>query len=170
MEIYSCIQLRRKDKIPKDTLLFYQRSSTFVLMACCTYYIDLKQPVLYSSSSVVIVYSEHCVVKASYRYHELRPLISYFPCHWVDFLNTCPMKIVRIFYRIIAQYGRDIHTLTQSFPNQQWYNKSTYDLVERLLFPLSFYRRYIKFKKGIRMCPNFGWSLTLSILARFKPF
>ena len=27
------------------------------------------------------------------------------------------------------------------------YNKSTYDLVERLLFPLSFYRRYIKFKE-----------------------
>ena len=30
-----------------------------------------------------------------YRYHELRPLISYFPCHCVvpvDFPNTCPMK------------------------------------------------------------------------------
>ena len=54
-----------------------------------------------------------------YRYHELRPLISYFPCHWVvpvDFPNTCPMKIVRIFYRIIARYGRDIYTLTQYFP------------------------------------------------------
>ena len=38
-----------------------------------------------------------------YRYHELRPLISYVPCHWVvpvDFPNTCFMKIVRIFYRI----------------------------------------------------------------------
>ena len=38
-----------------------------------------------------------------YRYHELRPLMSYFPCHWivpVDFPNICPMKIVRIFYRI----------------------------------------------------------------------
>ena len=36
-----------------------------------------------------------------YRYHELRPLISYFPCHWVvpvDFPNACPMQIVRIFY------------------------------------------------------------------------
>ena len=57
-----------------------------------------------------------------YRYHELRPLISYFPCHWVvlvDFPNTCPMKIVGIFYRIIARYGRDIYTLTQSFLNQQ---------------------------------------------------
>ena len=43
-------------------------------------------------------------------------------CHWVvpvDFPNTCPMKIVRLFYRIIARYGRDIYTLTQSFPNQQ---------------------------------------------------
>ena len=83
-----------------------------------------------------------------YRYHELRPLISYFPCHWivpVDFPNTCPMKIVK--YRIIARYGRDIYTLTQSFPNQQWCNKSTYDLVEGLLFPLSFYRPYIKFKE-----------------------
>ena len=83
-----------------------------------------------------------------YRYHELHPLISYFPCHWVvpdDYPNTCPMKKVRTFYRIIARYGRDIYTLTQSFPNQQWYNKSTYDLVERILFPLSFYRRYIKF-------------------------
>jgi len=32
-----------------------------------------------------------------YRYHKLRPLISYFPCHWVvpvDFPKTCPMKIV----------------------------------------------------------------------------
>ena len=57
-----------------------------------------------------------------YRYHELRPLISYFPCHWVvpvDFPNTCRMKIVRIFYRIIARYGRDIYTLPQSIPNQQ---------------------------------------------------
>jgi len=57
-----------------------------------------------------------------YRYHELRPLISYFPCHSVvpvDFPNTCPIKIVRIFYRIIARYGRDIYTLTQYFPNQQ---------------------------------------------------
>jgi len=61
-----------------------------------------------------------------YRFQELRPLISYFPCHWVvpvDFPNTCPvihvMKIVRVFYRIIARYGRDIYTLTQSFPNQQ---------------------------------------------------
>ena len=57
-----------------------------------------------------------------YRYHELRPLISYFPCHWVvpvDFPITCPMKIVRIFYRIIARYGRDIYTLTQYFPNKQ---------------------------------------------------
>ena len=82
-----------------------------------------------------------------YRYHELRPLISYFPCHWVvpvDFPNTCPMKIVRIFYQIIARYARDFYTLTQYFPNQQWCNKSTYDLVERFLFPLSFYRRYIK--------------------------
>ena len=103
-----------------------------------------------------------------YRYHELRPLISYFPCHWVvpvDFPNSCPMKIVRIFYRIIARYGRDIYTLTQYFPNQQWCNKSKYDLVERLLFPLSFYRRYIKFTERY-----FGWSLTWSILARFKPF
>ena len=78
------------------------------------------------------------------------PLISYFPCHTVvpvDFPNTCPMKTVRIFYRIIARYGRDIYTLTQPFPNQQWYNKSTYDLVERSLFPLPFYRRYIKFKE-----------------------
>ena len=85
-----------------------------------------------------------------YRYHELRPLISYFPCHWVvpvDFPNTCAMKIVSILDRIIARYGRDIYTLTQYFPNQQWYNKSTYDLVERLLFPMSFYRRYIKFKE-----------------------
>ena len=48
-----------------------------------------------------------------YRYHELRPLISYFPFHWVV------RKILRIFYRIIARYGRDIYTLTQSFPNQQ---------------------------------------------------
>jgi len=81
-----------------------------------------------------------------YRYHKFRPLISYFPCHWVvpvDIPNTCPMKIVRIFYR----NGRDIYTLTQSFPNQQRYNKSTYDLVERLLFPLSFYKQYIKFKE-----------------------
>ena len=86
----------------------------------------------------------------NYRYHELRPLISYFPCHWVvpvDFPNTCPMKIVVIFYWIIARYGRDSYTLTQSFPNQQWYNKSTYDLVERLSIKLlSFYRRY-KFPK-----------------------
>ena len=53
-----------------------------------------------------------------YRYHELGPLISYFPCHWVvpvDFPNTCPMKIERILYRIIARYGRDIYTLTQSY-------------------------------------------------------
>jgi len=101
--------------------------------------------------------NEKCMLKClkwkfklmgDYRYHELRPLISYLPCHWVvpvDFPNTCPMKIVRIFYRIIARYGCDIYTLTQYFPNQQWCNKSTYDLVERLLFPLSFYRRYIKF-------------------------
>ena len=85
-----------------------------------------------------------------YRYHELRPLISYFPCHWVvpvDFPNTWTMTIVRIFYRIIARYGHDVYTLTQSFPNQQWYNKSKFDLVERFLFPLSFYRRYIKFKE-----------------------
>ena len=30
-----------------------------------------------------------------YRYHELRPLISYFPCHWVvpvDFPNTYPIE------------------------------------------------------------------------------
>jgi len=90
------------------------------------------------------------VLMGDYRYHELRRLISYFPCHWVvpaDFPNTCPMKIVRIFYRINARYGRDIYTLTQSFPNQQWHNKSTYDLVERFLFPLSFYRWYIKFKE-----------------------
>jgi len=40
---------------------------------------------------------------------------------------------------------RYLYTLTQYFPNQQWCNKSTYDLVERLLFPLLFYRRYIKF-------------------------
>ena len=55
------------------------------------------------------------------RYHELRPLLSYFPCHWVvpvDFPNTFP-KIVKVFYRIIARYGRDIYTITQSFPNQQ---------------------------------------------------
>ena len=39
------------------------------------------------------------------------------------------------------------YTLTRSFRNQQWYNKSTYDLVERLLFPLSFYRRYVKFRE-----------------------
>jgi len=52
------------------------------------------------------------VLKCKYRVHieqlfELRPLISYFPCHWVvpvDFPNTCPMKIVRIFYRIIVRY------------------------------------------------------------------
>ena len=50
--------------------------------------------------------------------------------------NTCPMKIVMIFYQIIARCGRDFDTLTRSFSNQQWYNKSTYDLVERLLFPL----------------------------------
>ena len=83
-----------------------------------------------------------------YWYHESSLLISYFPCQWVvpvDFPNTCPINIVRIFYRIIARYGCDIYTLTQYFPNQQWYNKSTYDLVERLLFPLSFYRQYIKF-------------------------
>ena len=89
-------------------------------------------------------------VMGDYRYHELRPLISYFPCNWVvpvDFPNTCPMKIVNIFYRIIARYGRDIYTLSQYFSNQQWYNKSTYDLVERLLFPLSFYRQYIRFKR-----------------------
>ena len=33
------------------------------------------------------------------------PLTGYFPCHWVvpvDFPNTCTMKIVRIYYRIIA--------------------------------------------------------------------
>ena len=91
--------------------------------------------------------SKHSTM-GEYRYHELRPLISYFPWHWVvpvDFPNTCPMKIVRIFYRIITRYGRDIYTLTQYFQNQQWCNKSTYDLVERLLFPLSFYRRYIIF-------------------------
>ena len=79
---------------------------------------------------------------------QVAPLDQLLPCHWVvpvDFPNTCPMKIVRIFYRIIARYGRDIYMLTQCFPNQQWCNKSTYDLVERLLFPLSFYRRYIKF-------------------------
>ena len=65
----------------------------------------------------------------------------------IHFPNTCPMKIVRVFYRIIARYGRNIYTLIRSFPNQQWCNKSRYDLVERLLFPLSFYRRYIKFKE-----------------------
>ena len=108
-----------------------------------------------------------------YRYHELRPLISYFPCHWVvpvDFPNTWTMTIVRIFYRIIARYGHDVYTLTQSFPNQQWYNKSKYDLVERLLFPLSFIDDILNLRKGIRMCPNFGWSLTRPILARVKPF
>ena len=71
---------------------------------------------------VVIVVVVAVVVMGDYRYHELRPLISHFPCHWVvpvDFSNTCPMKIVRIFYRIIVRYGRDIYTLTQYFPNQQ---------------------------------------------------
>jgi len=61
-------------------------------------------------------------VMGNYRYHELRPLIRYFPCHWVvhvDFPNTCPMKIVNTFYRIIARYRHDIYTLTQYFPNQQ---------------------------------------------------
>ena len=80
------------------------------------------------------------IAMEDYRYHDLRPLISYFPCHLVvpvDFPNTCPMKIVSIFYRIIARYGRDIYTLTQYFPNQQWCNKSTYDLVEsRMIFNL----------------------------------
>ena len=95
------------------------------------------------------------------------PLISYLPCHWVvpvDFPNTCPMKIVRIFYRIIARYGRDIYTLTQSFPNQQWYNKSKYDLVERLLFPLSFYRRYIKFKERYLDVSKFRMNFNLIYL------
>jgi len=108
------------------------------------------------------------------RYHELRPLISYFPCYSVvsvDFPNTYPMKIVRIFYRIIARYGRDIYTLTQYLPNQQWCNKSTYDLVERLFSDYChFIDDILNLRKGIRICPNFGWSLTWSILARFKSF
>ena len=85
-----------------------------------------------------------------YRYHELRPLTSYFSCHsvvLVDFPNIYTIKIVRIFYRINSRCRQDIYTLTRSFSNQQWYNKSTYDhLVERLLSPLSFYRWYVKFK------------------------
>ena len=51
------------------------------------------------------------------------------------FSKYCPMKIVRIFYRINARYGRYFYNLTRTFPNQQCYNKSTYDLVERFLFP-----------------------------------
>ena len=105
-----------------------------------------------------------------YRYHELRPLISYFPCHWVvpvDFPNTCPMKIVRIFYRINARSGHDFNTLTRLFPNQQWYNKPTHDLVERLLFPLSFYRRYIKFRERYSNVSKFQMTF---IWARFTPF
>ena len=46
-----------------------------------------------------------------YRYHELRPLISYFPCRWVvlvDITNTCP--------RVDS---RDFYTLTRKFSNQQ---------------------------------------------------
>ena len=89
-----------------------------------------------------------------YRYHELRPLTGYFPCHWlvpVDFPNTCTMKIVRIFYRI-NRYGGDFYTLTRSFPNEHWYNKSTYDLVERLLSPFSFY----KYLSGL-VCDLWPW-------------
>ena len=85
-----------------------------------------------------------------YRYHELRLLISYFPCHWVvpdDFPNTCPLKIVRIFYWFNARCWHEFYTLTRSFPNHQWYNKSTYDLVESLLSLLSFYRQYVEFKE-----------------------
>ena len=110
-----------------------------------------------------------------YRYHELRPLISNFPCHWVVpvyFPNTCPMnfimKIVRVFQRIIARYGRDIYTLTQSFPNQKWYNKSTYDLVERLLFPSSFYRRYIKFNERYSDVSKFRMIFILLDLSHFS--
>ena len=78
------------------------------------------------------------------------PWSIYCPGHWVvpvDFPNTRPLKIVTIFYRINARSGHDFNTLTRLFPNQQWYNKPTHDLVERLLFPLSFYRRYIKFRE-----------------------
>ena len=112
-----------------------------------------------------------CFTMGDYRYHKLRPLIS--PCHWVvpvDFPNTCPMKIVRIFYRIIAWYGCDIHTLTQSFPNQQWCNKSTFDLVERLLFPLSFYRRYIKFMERYSDVSKFRMIFNLIYLSSINQF
>ena len=99
-----------------------------------------------------------------YRYHELCPLINYFLCHWVvpvDFPNTCPMKIVRIFYRIIARYGRDIYTSTQYF--NLWCSR-------KIIVICHFIDDILNLRKGIRMCPNFGWSLTWSILARLKPF
>ena len=91
------------------------------------------------------------LIMGHYRYHELRPMTSYFPLSlgsfgwfskymsyedWKDFVsNKCSI------------WTRYLHFNTISFPNQQWYNKSTYDLVERLLSPLSFYRRYLKFKE-----------------------
>jgi len=43
----------------------------------------------------ITYFKESVLPNGDYRYHELRPLISYFPCHWVvpvDFPNTCPMK------------------------------------------------------------------------------
>ena len=144
-----------------------------MIQHCICMFVNFEPPNTKQNPETLILV---CISMGDYRYHELRPLISYFPCHWVvpvDFPNTCPMKIVRIFFRIIARYGRDIYTFTKSFPNQQWYNKSIYDLVERLLFSLSFYTRYIKFKERYSDVSKFrmiGWSLTWSILARFKPF
>ena len=77
---------------------------------------------------------QYTLIMGHYRYHELCPLIGYFPCHWVvpvDFPNTCPMKIVRIFFWINARYGRYFYTLTRFFQPQHWCSKSTYDLVVR---------------------------------------
>ena len=105
------------------------------------------------------------------RYHELRPLTGYFPCHWLvsgDFHNTCPMEVVRLFYRINAICGPDFHTLTRSFPNQQWYNKSTCDLIERLLSPLSFYRRYVKYKERYSDVSTFRLIFNLIVLYVLK--
>jgi len=83
---------------------YRQNNITENIRQCIGMY-DLILYLPQSSNICKFVYSYKYLRMGDYRYHELRPLISYFPCHWVvpvDFPNTCPMKIVRICYRIIA--------------------------------------------------------------------
>ena len=80
----------------------------------------------------------------------------YFPCH----------RVVPVDFPINARYGRDFYTLTRAFPNQNCYNKSTYELVERVLSTLSFYRRYVKFKNRYSDVSKFRMIFYLIV----KPF